>query len=71
MNAVENAKQLAATIGAKQFWTVYEEVSGAWIISDPAAQCAAEKGRYMVTDSKAIELARKAGVVCNDDGLIG
>jgi len=71
MNAVDNAKRLAATIGAKQFWTVYEEANSAYIGSDPVAQCAAAKGRYMVTDSKAIELARKAGVACDDNGLIG
>lgn len=71
MNAVENAKQLAATIGAKQFWTVYEERDASHIVSDPAAQCAAAKGRYMVTDDDAIRMARAAGVVCDDDGRIG
>lgn len=71
MTAIENAKRLAATVGAKQFWTVYEEADAAYIGSDPVAQSAAEKGRYMVTDSKAIELARKAGVQCDDDGKIG
>ena len=70
MDAVENAKKLAAKSGAKQFWAVYEEAGSAYIVSDPVAQCAAQKGRYMVTDSKAIELARKVGIVCDDDGRI-
>lgn len=70
MNAVENAKQLAATLGRKQFWTVQHEASGAYIVSDPAAQCAAAKGRYMVTDDAAIRMARAAGVQCDDEGRI-
>lgn len=70
MNATDNAKQLAATLGRTQFWTVLDEANGSYIVSDPVAQCAAAKGRYMVTDDKAIELARKAGVTCDDDGRI-
>ena len=72
MNAVENAKRLAATLGRKQFWAVYEEADASYIVADHAAQCAGYgRGRYMVTDDKAIELARKAGVKCDDDGRIG
>lgn len=72
MYAVENAKAVAATIGRTQFWTVYEESDAAYIVADHAAQCAGYgRGRYMVTDSKAIELARKAGVQCDDEGRIG
>lgn len=70
MNATENAKQLAATLGRTQFWTVQDEASGSYIVSDPVAQCAAAKGRYMVTDDAAIRMARAAGVVCDDDGRI-
>lgn len=71
MTATENAKKLAATLGRKQFWTVQQEADGAYIVSDPAAQCAAAKGRYMVTDDAAIRMARAAGVVCDDAGRVG
>lgn len=71
MNALSHATKMADTIGRKQFWAIQHEISGSYIVSDPVAQCAAAKGRYMVTDSKAIELARKAGVQCGDDGRIG
>lgn len=70
MTAIETAEHLAATSGRKQFWTIQHEASGSYIVSDPAAQCAAAKGRYMVTDDEAIRLARKAGVACDDDGRI-
>ena len=70
MNVVENAEQLAATLGRKQFWTVQHEASGAYIVSDPAAQCAAAKRRYMVTDDAAIRMARAAGIACDDEGRI-
>lgn len=70
MNAVDNAKQLAATLGRTQFWTVQQETDGFYIVSDPVAQCAAAKGRYMVTDDAAIRMARDAGVACDDEGRI-
>lgn len=70
MTAIEKAEQLAATLGRKQFWGVQHEADAAYIVSDPVAQCAAAKGRYMVTDDEAIRLARKAGVSCDDDGRI-
>lgn len=72
MNATQTAEMLAATVGAKQFWTIQREVDAAYIVGDHAAQCAGYgRGRFMVTDGKAIELARKAGVQCDDDGRIG
>ena len=71
MDALTHATEMAATVGRKQFWTIQHEASGSYIVSHPVAQCAAAKGRYMVTDSKAIELARKAGVQCDDEGRIG
>ena len=72
MNALTHASEMAATVGRKQFWTIQHEASGSYIVSDPVAQCAGYgRGRYMVTDSKAIELARKAGVRCDDEGRIG
>jgi hypothetical protein len=71
MDALTHAAEMADTIGRTQFWTIQHEASGSYIVSDPVAQCAAAKGRYMVTDSKAIELARKVGVQCDDEGRIG
>jgi hypothetical protein len=71
MLAIESAKQLAATLGRTQFWTVQDETTGSYIVSDPVAQCAAAKGRYMVTDDAAIRMARAAGVQCDDEGKIG
>ncbi len=72
MTALTHATEMANTIGRKQFWTIQHEASGSYIVSDPVAQCAGYgRGRYMVTDSKAIELARKVGVQCNDEGRIG
>lgn len=71
MNALTHAAEMADTIGRKQFWTIQHEASGSYIVSAPVAQCAEAKGRYMVTDSKAIELARKVGVQCDDEGRIG
>ena len=70
MDAVTNAKQLAETLGRKQFWMIQQEASGFYIVSDPVAQCAIAKGRYMVTDDAAIRMARAAGVACDDDGRI-
>lgn len=72
MDALTHAAEMAATVGRTQFWTIQHEASGAYIVSDPVAQCAGHgRGRFMVTDSKAIELARKAGVQCDDEGRIG
>lgn len=72
MNALKHASEMAATVGRKQFWTIQHEANGSYIVSDPVAQCAGYgRGRYMVTDSKAIELARKVGVQCDDEGRIG
>jgi hypothetical protein len=71
MLAIESAKQLAATLGRTQFWTVQDETTGSYIVSDPVAQCVAAKGRYMVTDDSAIRMARAAGVQCDDEGKIG
>ena len=71
MNALTHATEMAATVGRKQFWTIQHEASGSYVVSDPVAQCAAAKGRYMVTDDAAIRMARAAGVKCDDDGRIG
>lgn len=71
MDALTHAAEMAANVGRKQFWTIQHEASGSYIVSDPVAQCSAAKGRYMVTDSMAVKLARKAGVVCDDEGRIG
>jgi hypothetical protein len=70
MTALENAHRLAATVGVKQFWTIQQGAGVSYIVSDPAAQLAAARSRYMVTDDDAIDLARKAGVMCEDDGRI-
>ena len=71
MTALMQAETLAATIGAIQFWTIQREGDAAYIVGDHAAQCAAAKGRFMVTDDAAIRMARAAGVACDDDGRIG
>ena len=71
MLAIESAKHLASTIGRDQFWAVQDEATGSYIVSNPVAQCAASKGRYMVTDDAAIRMARAAGVRCDDEGRIG
>jgi hypothetical protein len=70
MTALENAIRLAATVGVKQFWTIQQDAGVSYIVSDPVAQLAAARSRYMVTDDDAIDLARKAGVTCEDDGRI-
>lgn len=70
MTTLQHAAEMADTIGRKQFWTIQHEDSGSFIVSDPAAQLAAAKGRYMVTDDAAIRMARAAGVACDDEGRI-
>ena len=71
MSHLENAKRLAATDGAKKFWHVREIDGRHYVEADRMAQCSVAKPRSrIVTDDHAIERARKAGVICADDGLI-
>ena len=72
MTTLENAKRLAETDGVKRFWMVREVNGRHYVEADRMGQCASGKLRaVIVTDDHAVERARKAGVVCADDGLIG
>ena len=63
------AKNLAATIGQKQFWCLQLDGGSLYVVSDAYGQYGSGR-RFCVTDDDAIALARKAGVVCNDDGMV-
>ena len=62
---IEHAVRLAATVGHRQGWTVYEFSEGVYVTGSPYAT-----GRYMTTDDEAIRLAIAAGVRCDADGRI-
>jgi hypothetical protein len=64
-----NAKRLACKVGPKQAWCIQYERGQHFIVSDVYGQLGSGR-RFHVTDGDAIELARKAGVQCDDDGLI-
>jgi hypothetical protein len=64
-----NAKRLATTIGIKQAWCIQKDRGTHYIVSDAYGQLGSGR-RFCVTDDDAIELARKAGVKCDDDGRI-
>ena len=64
-----NAKRLAVTVGIKKAWCIQYERGQHFIVSDVYGQLGSGR-RFHVTDGDAIELARKAGVQCDDDGLI-
>ena len=64
-----NAKRLAATVGIKKAWCIQYQGGQHFIVSDVYGQLGSGR-RWHITDDDAIELARKAGVQCEDDGLI-
>ena len=71
MNALDHARKLAAVDGVKRFWTVREIDGRHYVEADRLAQCSLDRPRMrIVTDGDAIDRARKAGVQCDDDGLI-
>jgi hypothetical protein len=64
-----NAKRLATAIGIKQAWCIQQDRGTHYIVSDVYGQLGSGR-RFHLTDDDAIELARKAGVKCDDDGRI-
>jgi hypothetical protein len=64
-----NAKHLASTVGVEQAWCIQYQGGKHYIVSDAYGQ-RGSKRRFHVTDDDAIELARKAGVQCSDEGEI-
>jgi hypothetical protein len=64
-----NAKHLAATVGVEQAWCIQYQGGKHYIVSDAYGQ-RGSKRRFHVTDNDAIELARKSGVQCSDEGEI-
>jgi hypothetical protein len=64
-----NAKRLAATVGIKKAWCIQFTDGQHYVVSDVYGQLGSGR-RVHVTDDDAIELARKAGVQCDDDGRI-
>jgi hypothetical protein len=64
-----NAKRLAATVGIKNAWCIQYTNGQHYVVSDVYGQLGSRR-RWAVTDDDAIELARKAGVQCEDDGRI-
>jgi hypothetical protein len=64
-----NAKRLAATVGIKNAWCIQYEGGRHYVVSDAYGQLGSGR-RFHVTDDDAIEMARKAGVRCDDDGAI-
>jgi hypothetical protein len=64
-----NAKRLATTIGIKQAWCIQYQGGKHYVVSDAYGQLGSGR-RWAVTDDDAIDLARKAGVKCDDDGRI-
>jgi len=64
-----NAKRLAATVGIKTAWCIQYTDGQRFVVSDVYGQLGSGR-RFHVTDDDAIELARNAGVQCDDDGRI-
>jgi hypothetical protein len=64
-----NAKRLAATVGFKNAWCIQYQDGKHYVVSDAYGQLGSGR-RFCVTDDDAIEMARKAGVQCTDDGEI-
>ena len=64
-----NAKRLATTVGIKKAWCIQYTDGQHFIVSDAYGQLGSGR-RFLVTDDDAIDLARKAGVQCDDDGRI-
>jgi hypothetical protein len=64
-----NAKLLATTVGIKNAWCIQYTDGQHFVVSDVYGQLGSGR-RWAVTDDDAIELARKAGVQCDDDGRI-
>jgi hypothetical protein len=64
-----NAKRLAVTVGIKKAWCIQFTNGQHYVVSDVYGQLGSGR-RFCVTDDDAIELARKAGVQCDDDGRI-
>jgi hypothetical protein len=64
-----NAKRIAATVGFKNAWCIQYTDGQHFVVSDVYGQLGSGR-RFHVTDDHAIELARKAGVQCDDDGRI-
>jgi hypothetical protein len=72
MNAISNltnAKRLAVTVGIKKAWCIQFTDGQHYVVSDVYGQLGSGR-RFCVTDDDAIDLARKAGVTCDDDGRI-
>jgi hypothetical protein len=72
MNATSNltkAKRLAVTVGTKKAWCIQYQDGKHYVVADAYGQLGSSR-RWAVTDDDAIELARKAGVQCDDDGRI-
>jgi hypothetical protein len=63
------AKLAAATVGFKNAWCIQYTNGKHFIVSDTYGQMGSGR-RWHVTDDEAIEMARKAGVLCDDDGEI-
>lgn len=68
-NNLTNAKRLAATVGVKNAWCIQYEGGRHYVVSDAYGQLGSGR-RSHVTDDDAIEMARKAGVQCTEDGEI-
>jgi hypothetical protein len=64
-----NAKRLAVTVGIKKAWCIQLTDGQHYVVSDVYGQLGSGR-RWAVTDDDAIDLARKAGVTCEDDGRI-
>jgi hypothetical protein len=64
-----NVKRLAVTVGTKNAWCIQFTDGQHYVVSDVYGQLGSGR-RWHVTDDDAIELARKAGVQCDDDGRI-
>jgi hypothetical protein len=68
-NNLTNAKRLAATVGVKKAWCIQFADGQHFVVSDVYGQLGSGR-RFCVTDDDAIDLARMAGVQCDDDGRI-
>lgn len=64
-----NAKRLAAAVGIKNAWCIQYQDGKHYVVSDAYGQLGSCR-RFCVTDDDAIDMARKAGVQCTDDGEI-
>jgi hypothetical protein len=69
MTNTANAKRLAATIGVNQLWCLQLTNGRLYVVADAYGSYGSGR-RWAVTDDDAIEMARKAGVICSDEGEV-